>query len=88
MYIAKLGGHTITEGTELEIQGVDDFKFRVLEVRKNSFKVEWLSGDSVGKEDSIPHSLFAGLGQEIEVIEVLDDGNPNQSFLARKLGLL
>ena len=85
MYIAKIAGHIITAGMELEIQGVDNLKFEVLEVRKNSFQVKWLSGDTAGNEDNIPHSLFASVGQTVNIIEILDDGNPNQSFLTRKL---
>ena len=87
MYIAKIAGHTITPGTELEIQGIEDnFKFKVLEVLKHSFRVLWLAGDSVGNEDSLPHSLFASIGQEVEVIEILDDdNNPNSAFLRKRL---
>ena len=90
MYIAKIAGHTIQPGIELEIQGVagiDDLKIEVLEVRKNSFRVKWLTGEHAGNEGSIPYSLFADIGQGVEVIGILDDGNPNQSFLAKKLGL-
>jgi len=86
MYIAKIAGYTISPGTDLTIEGVENFRFQVLEVRKDDFRVMWLDGDHAGSKDSIPHSLFGGIGQTVHVFEVDDDTRePNRAFLTKKL---
>ena len=87
MYKAKLGGYTIEVGTTLEMSQITDFTFKVLEIRESSFKVEWLAGDSTGQVDSIPYTLFASIGHEVEVWEApeLKDNDPNTAWLHKRL---
>ena len=87
MYIAKIGGHTVMSGTQLILDGMADNKYTLLvhEVLKTGFRVEWLNGDNEGSMDVIPHSLFANVGMNIEVIEVSEDENePNRAWLLKK----
>jgi predicted Mrr-cat superfamily restriction endonuclease len=83
MLIAKIGNTQIMAGDTVDIKGVDNFKFAVLEVLPHSFKVKWLTGD--GGVDNIPHSLFADLDAPITVIEVPDkEDDPNRAFMKKK----
>lgn len=86
-YIVKIAGHRIDAGDTVDVQGVNEqFRFKILEVRENSFGVRWLDGNKAGSLDSIPHSLFAPLGHKVVVTEVLDDEkNPNAVFKMRKV---
>lgn len=86
MYIVKLAGKTVSVGMNVEIHGIDDFKFVVLEVLKDGLKAVWLVGAYIGQETVVPYSTFSDLGHSVEVIKTLNEGNPNQSFLAKKLG--
>ena len=83
MLIAEIAGNTLSSGDTVEIQAMgSQYRFKILEVRKNSFRVSWLDGDKSGDVESVPHSL---LGLKVTVTEVLDDEqNPNAVFKMKK----
>lgn len=83
MLIVKINSLIIARGDTVEIRGGDNFKFKVLEILPNSFKVKWLSGN-VGDVGVIPHSLFAEIGQPITVVEIPDKDDPNLLFLRKR----
>jgi hypothetical protein len=88
VYVAKMSGHTVIAGIDIDIDGLDTvFSFRVLEVKESSFLIRWNAGDSVGKEDHIPHGFFNALGHPIEVFEIPANKtlDPNQAFLYKRL---
>jgi len=86
MYIAKLGHHVIEPGTDITIEGIEDFSFKVLKVLKTGFTIEWSVGENKGQKDTIPFSMFKGIGQEIELVEVSNSTtDPNAAFLHRRL---
>lgn len=83
MLIAKIGNTQIVAGDTVDIKGVDNFKFEVIEVLSHSFKVRWLN--SSGNIDIIPHSLFGDLDAPITVIKVPDKtDDPNRAFKRKK----
>lgn len=88
MYVAKLAGHLITEGIEIEIPGhpVMNPKFRVVNVGPTYFDIVWLTGDNVGETSIMPYSIFEQIDLPVEVIEIKEDSkDPNQAFLIKRL---
>lgn len=90
MYIAKLAGHVIEPGTNLEIQDNGlQFAFIVQEVKQRHFVVRWTKGENAGERDTIPFSLFEGIGQPITIMRVEDHYGqtlePNQAWLYKRL---
>jgi hypothetical protein len=86
MYAAKLGGHLIEIGTKIEMPQITDFAFKVVDIREASFKVVWLTGKATGNADTIPYSLFASIGHEVELIDVSDNIiEPNSAWLRMRM---
>jgi len=84
MYYAKIAGQIITAGTEIEVPGLDDFNFRVIEVEETCFVVVWIG--STHTSNTIPFSFFRELGIEVEVIKIPDTSkDPNEAFLIKRL---
>ena len=83
MYEAKMLGHIINAGTVIEIpmEGDSEFKFQVLSVQENHFKVLWLAGSTKGLEDTVPYSIFGPKGT-VELWKVSDrpPTEPNEAF--------
>ena len=87
MYVAKLSGHLIVEGTEIEIPGHPtlEFKFRVISIGSNYFRIVWLTGENAGEKSMLPFSLFDAVDLPVEVIEMKEDSrDPNEAFLIKK----
>ena len=86
MYMAKIGNVPVEVGTIVEMAQIENFKFEVLEIRERDFRIRWAAGKTKGQMDSIPYSLFAGIGNPVEVVEVSDNPtDPNRAFLYRRL---
>jgi len=84
MYYAKIAGQIITAGTEIEVPGLDNFNFRVIEIDKTSLIVDWI-GEGFDS-NNIPFSFFRELGIEVEVIKIPDTSkDPNEAFLIKRL---
>ena len=87
MYLL-IQGFKIKEGDQLTINNVDDIAFRVDYIGRKFMTVTWLAGESEGKQDLMPYSLFSKLGIEYGFEEEEDDfneDNPNHAFLRKKV---
>jgi hypothetical protein len=84
MYYAKIAGQMVMAGIEIEVPGLDNFNFRVIEINETSLIVDWI-GEGFDS-NTIPFSFFRELGIEVEVIKISDTSkDPNEAFLIKRL---